>query len=89
MITLKYAILRFSKCEILVGKTLTILHVFVKFVRLLHRQSFTLYGILSSWILAANEVPHYKVERKQQSAAGRRMYVYSKCFTAKCKLIMR
>ena len=43
----KYAILRFSKCKILVGKTLTIQHVFVKFVRLFHRQSFTLYGSLS------------------------------------------
>ena len=30
IITVKYAILRFSKCIILVGKTLTIQHVFVK-----------------------------------------------------------
>ena len=27
----KYAILRFSKCKILVGKTLTIQHAFIKF----------------------------------------------------------
>ena len=37
----KYAIPRFSKCKILVGKILTIQHAFV---RLFHHQSFTLYG---------------------------------------------
>ena len=34
----------FSKCKILVGKILMIEHTFVKFVRLFHHQSFTLYG---------------------------------------------
>ena len=41
----KYAIPIFSKCKILVGKILTIQHALVKFVRLFHHQSFTLYGI--------------------------------------------
>ena len=44
----KYAIPKFSKCKILVGKILTIQHELVKFVRLFHRQSFTLYGIHKS-----------------------------------------
>ena len=32
------------KCKILVGKTLTIQHALIKFIRLFHRQSFMLYG---------------------------------------------
>ena len=43
-ITVKYAILRFSKCKILIGKTLTIQHVFVKILQTFQRQSFALYG---------------------------------------------
>ena len=46
IITVNYAIPKFSKCKILVGKILMIQHALVKFVRLFHRQSFTLYGTL-------------------------------------------
>ena len=38
---------KFSKCKILVGKILTIQHALVKFIRLFHHQSFTLYGIFA------------------------------------------
>ena len=36
---------KFSKCKILVGRILIIQHIFVKFVRLFHHQSFTLCDI--------------------------------------------
>ena len=42
----KYAIPKFSKCKILVGKMLMIQHALVKFVGLFHRQSFILYGTI-------------------------------------------
>ena len=35
---------KLSNCKILVGKILTVQHAPVKFVRLFHHQSFTLYG---------------------------------------------
>ena len=41
----KICIPKIFKCKILVGKTLTIQHPFVKFVRLFHRQGFALYGM--------------------------------------------
>ena len=47
----KYAIPKFSKCKILVGKIFTIQHALVKFVRLFHHQHFTLYGTLSLCML--------------------------------------
>ena len=41
---------KLSKCKILVGKILTIQHALVKFIRLFHHQSFTLYGIIYKFI---------------------------------------
>ena len=60
---MKYAIPKFFKCKSFGGKFLTIQHAFIKFVRLFHCQSFTLYGNTGKTIHTCGTVHTTNVNR--------------------------